>query len=419
MNKSPILAFFLALIPGFGHMYLGKKGKGFLYMLGFLTPLFLGFVVLVLGGTSDELLFLGVAGSLFVWGINMLDMIMTLILSKEQAEVAPKQAEQNERFFTILLSLIPGLGHFHLGLSQRGLTFLAGFIGLATMVLFVSAMTSTAGFFVFLMGLPVIWIYGLFDVLQLQKKKEAGEELEDRTLIEDLDRHRAEGKKSQVLATVLGIFPGAGHMYMGLQRRGLQLMVGFLLSIYILDVLRLSLFLFLIPVIWFYSFFDTLQQASKMEREELEDTPVVKHFVNHQRWFGVILIVLGIFYLVDRLAIPLLAEQLRYVWDVNLRFYYDQYFQLIVISLLFIGGGIKLLSGSKKKGNNHEKVESRNGFNGCYTDFVRSYVALIINVGYRCYIDRCHMVAGIIDCIRWRGPRLSVYGKARKASGSL
>ena len=349
MNKSPILAFFLALIPGFGHMYLGKKGKGFLYMLGFLAPLFLGFAVAVLGGISETLLVMALAASLFVWGINMLDMIMTLILSKQQAEVAPKQVEQNERFFTILLSLIPGLGHFHLGLNQRGLTFLAGFIGLATMVLFVSAMTSTAGFFVFLMGLPVIWIYGLFDVLQLQKKKEAGEELEDRTLIEDLDRHRAEGKKSRVLATVLGIFPGAGHMYMGLQRRGLQLMVGFLLSIYILDVLRLSLFLFLIPVIWFYSFFDTLQQASKMEREELEDTPVVKHFVNHQRWFGVILIALGVFYLVDRLAIPLLAEQLRYVWDVNFRFYYDQYFQLIVISLLFIGGGIKLLSGSKKK----------------------------------------------------------------------
>lgn len=38
-------------------------------------------------------------------------------------------------------------------------------------------------------------------------------------------------------------------MYLGLQRRGLQLMAAFLLSIYLLDLLRLSAFLFLVPII--------------------------------------------------------------------------------------------------------------------------------------------------------------------------
>ncbi|MCA0972510.1 hypothetical protein LCM20_18085 [Halobacillus litoralis] len=350
MNKSPILAFFLALIPGFGHMYIGKKVRGFFYMLAFGFPLFLAFVLLVTGGLPNELLLLAILGSSLVWIVNMLDMIMTLLLANQRKEEDSVKAKQNERFFTIFLSLIPGLGHFHLGLNQRGLTFLTAFIGMGVMILFVTVMTSAEGFLVFLLALPVIWIYGLFDVIQLQKQKDAGEELEDRTLMEDLDRHRSGDQKSKVLATILGIFPGAGHMYMGLQRRGLQLMAGFLLSIYILDVLRLSFFLFLIPVIWFYSFFDTLQQSNKMEHEELSDVPIVKQFVNHQRWFGIILILLGVFYLVDRIAVPLVDDQLRQVLDINLRYYYDRYFQLIVVSVLFIGGGIKLLTGSKKKG---------------------------------------------------------------------
>lgn len=348
MNKSPLFAFFLSLIPGFGHMYIGKRIRGFFYMIGFGIPLLLGFLMAVLGGISETFVVLLLLASAGVWALNMLDMVVTLLFN-QQREKTTQVSEENERFFTIILSFIPGLGHFQLGLNQRGLTFLTAFIGMGVMVLFVTAMTSSSGFLVFLLILPVIWIYGLFDVIQLQKKKEAGEELEDRTLIEDLDRHRAGDQKSKVLATILGIFPGAGHMYMGLQRRGLQLMAGFLLSVYILDVLRLSFFLFLIPVIWFYSFFDTLQQSNKMEYEELEDTPIVKQFVNHQRWFGIILILLGVFYLMDRIAVPLLDDQLRLMFDVNVRFYYEQYFQLIVVSVLFIGGGIKLLSGSKKK----------------------------------------------------------------------
>ncbi|WP_079477211.1 hypothetical protein [Halobacillus salinus] len=348
MNKSPIFAFFLSLIPGFGHMYIGRKVRGFLYMLGFGAPLLFGFLVAVMGGISETFIVLVLLASALVWALNLLDMVVTLLSNQQKAEVQ-QVGEERDRFFTIILSFIPGLGHFHLGLNQRGLTFLTAFIGMGIMVLFVTAMTSASGFLVFLLILPVIWIYGLFDVIQLQKKKEAGEVLEDHTLIEDLDRHRAGDQKSKVIATILGIFPGAGHMYMGLQRRGLQLMVAFLLSVYILDVLRLSFFLFLIPVIWFYSFFDTLQQSNKMEYEELEDTPVVKQFVNHQRWFGILLILLGVFYLMDRIAVPLLDEQIRQAFDLNVRFYYEQYFQLIVVSILFIGGGIKLLSGSKKK----------------------------------------------------------------------
>ena len=86
----------------------------------------------------------------------------------------PEQAyrAQNERFYTIILSLIPGLAHFQLGLMQRGLTFLVGFFGLFAMIAFVSFITREGGFFVFLFALPVILFYGLFDAMQLLTRKQ-------------------------------------------------------------------------------------------------------------------------------------------------------------------------------------------------------------------------------------------------------
>ncbi len=49
-------------------------------------------------------------------------------------------------------------------------------------------------------------------------------------------------RKNKTIAMLLSMFPGAGHMYLGLQKRGLQLMAAFLFSVYFMDALRLSLF---------------------------------------------------------------------------------------------------------------------------------------------------------------------------------
>ena len=136
-------------------------------------------------------------------------------------------------------------------------------------------------------------------------------------------------------------------MYLGLQRRGLQLMVAFLLSIYILDVLRLSLFLFLIPILWFFSFFDALQQMSRYEQGEATDVPIVEWLINHQRWIGYGLLALGAFYILDHVAVPLLYEFLP---RLRIQFWYERYFQTTLVSAVLIIGGLKLLAGSKRKG---------------------------------------------------------------------
>jgi hypothetical protein len=67
---------------------------------------------------------------------------------------------------------------------------------------------------------------------------------------------------NKFLTVLFSFVPGAGHMYLGLMKRGLSLMLGFALSIAgagffggMLNLLEAA-FILLIPVTWFIAFFD-------------------------------------------------------------------------------------------------------------------------------------------------------------------
>ncbi|WP_135557055.1 hypothetical protein [Paenibacillus cymbidii] len=385
MNKNPLIAFLLSFIPGLGHLYWGRPIRAVLYGGGFFGPLaLLLFAAIVNNLPPDDLAVFMLLVSLAFGVVNMLDMIVSLlspgrgnghgyrqrhayashveqtddlsaaVIAARMEEEDPHAAERlraeldyrhhNERFFTIVLSFIPGLAHFQLGLMQRGLTFLLSFFGLFAMTVFVSYVTHVDGFFIFLLALPVIMFYGLFDAVQLQSRKQRGETLVDRTLFEDLDRTREDGRKSKIVALTLSIFPGAGHLYLGLQKRGLQLMAAFLLAIYLMDALRLTLFMFVIPILWFFSLFDAMQHVSRQEEEELKDVPLVNGLMNYQKWVGIALLALGAYYLLDG-AVLRLIDQAYPEW--RLSYWFDRYAQIIVVSVLFILGGLKLMLGSK------------------------------------------------------------------------
>jgi len=377
MNKNPMVAFLLSFIPGLGHLYMGRTVRGVLY--GASTLLVLAFFFMFgIANPWDDMFYIsfGLIVAFLIGVINMFDMVIfllrnhngikpvkqlptpvsdgeTILTDVQSGAPTVPNTDDNERFKTILLSLIPGLGHFNLGLMNRGLTFLIGFFGLGIMIVFITLVTHQGGFIAFLGILPIIWIYNIFDSIQLITRKQSGEELEDRTVLEDFeDARREQGKKSKALATILSVFPGAGHMYLGLQRRGLQLMAAFLFGIYILDILRLSLFLFLIPLIWFYSFFDALQKVSKHGEEELEDVPLVSYFINHQRWIGIGLLALGLYYMFDNIVVPVIGPSIRQGLGIDISYWYYNYFQMAVICILLIGGGLKLLVGSKNRKEN-------------------------------------------------------------------
>lgn len=162
--------------------------------------------------------------------------------------------------------------------------------------------------------------------------------------------------KSKFATIVLSIVPGLGHLYLGFQERGLQFMLAFFLSIFLIDWLQLSLFAFLLPVIWFYSLFDALQCLSQGEPPQVLRSPWI-WILDKQRWVGIGLIVLGGLILFNRMVIPWLEIYLTYR---TLRM-----ISASLMALLFIAGGIRLALGKplpapRENGMQAERV-SRKG----------------------------------------------------------
>src|SRR5690625_1180114 len=186
--KNHALAFFLSFIPGVGFIYVDRKVRGFLYGFTFFGLLLSGLALYFLVASGIPLLAAaGTAGLVFF--IQMID--MTVFLVKKEQEGKEKNSgengHRNERFSTLLLSLIPGLGHFHLGLMNRGLTFLIAAFGVGMMVIFIVIMTGQTSFIIFLGILMIIWIMNLFDIIHLLDRMDRGENIADRTILEDLE----------------------------------------------------------------------------------------------------------------------------------------------------------------------------------------------------------------------------------------
>lgn len=347
MNKSPFIAFLLSFFPGGGLLYLGRVLRGLFYTFTvFGTPIF--FLILAFISNWEEIFLIFALGGVLLYFINIIDTVLTASKLYEN-DANSNMTNESERFFTIILSFIPGLGHFQLGLTYRGTTLLIAFFGAIIMVFFVTLLTGREEFLVFLAALPIIWIFGFFDALKQLEKKQKGEPLEDISILEDLESRNTEGKKSKAIATLLSFFPGLGHLYLGLQRRGIQLMAFFLFSIYILDVLRLGLFLFIIPIIWFYSFFDGLQKASKADQNlDLEDKPIISSLAIHQKWLGIGLILLGLYFIFINIVLPIAEPYLAKIFKLSIPYLVREYIQTAIICLILIGGGIKLLLGKKQ-----------------------------------------------------------------------
>ncbi|NMB07522.1 MAG: hypothetical protein GX981_03915, partial [Tissierellia bacterium] len=141
------------------------------------------------------------------------------------------------------------------------------------------------------------------------------------------------------------IIPGAGHMYLGYQKKGLIIMGGFFFTIFFMGWLNISLFLFVLPLIWFYSFFDVLHSVN--------GTDVKEHRINLEflkikpEWIGIGLIIIGILIILERILYPLIPYEIR------------NYIQTSIVALIFIIGGIKLLAKNKKvvDGEVHERCK--------------------------------------------------------------
>ncbi|TCZ71073.1 hypothetical protein E0485_22865 [Paenibacillus albiflavus] len=365
-------SYFLALFPGLGHLYLRRPGKAFAYGIPFWLIVVFFFFAYITHNTRSFLSALFYV-DVILWFICFIDTLfsiqkinstafkqMQMQMSSQQPAyaqpsyddplAAPMYDGHNstepydpERSKVLLLSFIPGLAHFHLGLMQRGLSIMALFFGIPIFIFFVVGMTRGNAFLAFLFALPIILFYAMYDAFEILKRKQIGMENVDRSFFEDMYQNRGK-HKSRTVATLLSIFPGAGHLYIGMQMRGIQLMIAFILSLYMLDVLRFSVLLFLIPILWFFSFFDALQVITRMDRDEIIDKPIVSGLTHYHRWLGIALLLLGIYVIIDRIS----PVMFRYFLDNEAYSIFRQYFDIAIVSLILIISGIVLLFRRKK-----------------------------------------------------------------------
>ncbi len=154
--------------------------------------------------------------------------------------------------------------------------------------------------------------------------------------------------KNEVLATVLGLFPGLGHLYLGLRTRGLHLMGGFIGALLLADVLQLDNILepWLQLVAIFFSVFDAREAYARIRKGlPALDEPLFNLTVfqgkDSKKLSAYALIAVGVL----AIARSMLTEVLSvYRYNSGLP-------ERIILSLLLIAAGAYLLRGGIK--DNH------------------------------------------------------------------
>lgn len=171
-------------------------------------------------------------------------------------------------------------------------------------------------------------------------------------------------KRNKVWTVLFSALPGAGHMFMGFMKRGLSLMSLFFLIIFLSSWLGIGPLLYILPVLWFYSFFECLNLTCTSDEEfaktedqylfHLENFSGMNERLSKRAgfYFGIILLFFGLYLIADRLLsqfqfalLPQVAEYLGGILSV-----FPQMFVGVVIILF----GIRLIRGKKEELEQHD-----------------------------------------------------------------
>lgn len=171
----------------------------------------------------------------------------------------------------------------------------------------------------------------------------------DHSLYAERDRIQRIGFFNKLVFFIFACIPGAGHMHIGLFRRGMQLMLTFFGAIVLISYASLDSFipLAIIPT-WFFSFFDAYNARRKMLAGEIvEDNEAYnyEYILKNKKVLGVALVVFGSIGFLNAIG-GTFERAFRSIG-------FDSY-QLIwalkrgIIPFVLILGGIWLLSNLKK-----------------------------------------------------------------------
>lgn len=156
-------------------------------------------------------------------------------------------------------------------------------------------------------------------------------------------------KHSRGTAIFFSILPGAGHMYLGLIRQGIQLMLLFFFTWFIGESYEFHIFYVFLPIIWCYSIFDVRQKSLDENSLVDGDLPIFsnKQILSNlakgnslERYIAYALILMGLFSLIDNMILPLLETYFH-------QYEFIRYFRSFITSGILIAIGILLIRRKK------------------------------------------------------------------------
>lgn len=169
-------------------------------------------------------------------------------------------------------------------------------------------------------------------------------------------------KKSGFWTFIFSLFPGAGEMYLGFLKQGASIMILFF-GIFALSAgLNLNFLIFLLPVIWCYSFFHSHNLRSMPDEEfyALEDhflfvepdgtytfRSLTEFFLRYRKITAAVLIVFGCLLLWNSLLDYLYGILPEPLYHILAQFSYN--LPQIFFSILIILFGIHLINGKRQQ----------------------------------------------------------------------
>lgn len=174
-------------------------------------------------------------------------------------------------------------------------------------------------------------------------------------------------KKNKILFFLFSLIPGAAHMYIGLVKRGLVIMLALVAGAGLAMMADTPAFLLVLPVLWFYSFFDAWNKYHLPEEkltkvqddflfflnampENVRSDPRFKKVAsaNVLKVGGIVAIIAGAYLIWDQIIVRVL---IRLLSDTGAEILSQTSYKLpqVAVAVILIVVGIKLISHKKRE----------------------------------------------------------------------
>lgn len=174
-------------------------------------------------------------------------------------------------------------------------------------------------------------------------------------------------KKNKILFFLFSLIPGAAHMYIGLVKRGLVIMLALVAGAGLAMMADTPAFLLVLPVLWFYSFFDAWNKYHLPEEkltkvqddflfflnampENVRSDPRFKKVASAKvlKVGGIVAIIAGAYLIWDQIIVRVL---IRLLSDTGAEILSQISYKLpqVAVAVILIFVGIKLISHKKRE----------------------------------------------------------------------